>query len=295
MSQSAPITAADLRPGDVLLMLGHGEISKLLAWNGGSEYSHAAVVVDDGDLVEAATVGLRRVSLKERLADTAEVVLMDAYRPSRRDGKPFVAPDEEIVSATARSFIGRPYATQFLTELAIVVTVRGHLPKHEIGRLLVRLALDHHIANVDTSMTCCELVFRAFHDAPVAPANALTPRIFVQPRDPLPMPKIDWIALWKEWQQMRRRASSGPAAKRTNGADAITSEHIDAVPAIGDGELTARIERVRALLAHAPGLEKTLALADGKPIEDPRPNPKTIIPLDLQSSPSVRLLGRLMG
>src|SRR5690606_2207004 len=53
------LPAAELRTGDVLLMMGEGPLSDLIAWASDSIYSHAAIVADAGDLIEASTAGVR--------------------------------------------------------------------------------------------------------------------------------------------------------------------------------------------------------------------------------------------
>ena len=65
---AALLPVAELRTGDVLLMMGEGPLSDLIAWASDSIYSHAALVADAGDLVEASTVGVRRYPLATRLA-----------------------------------------------------------------------------------------------------------------------------------------------------------------------------------------------------------------------------------
>ena len=46
--------------------MGRGQLSKLIAWVGDSAYSHAAMVIGNGELIEAATKGVRHASLAER-------------------------------------------------------------------------------------------------------------------------------------------------------------------------------------------------------------------------------------
>jgi hypothetical protein len=73
----------DLEAGDVLLHMGRGELSKLIAWVGDSQYSHAAVVIDETQLMEAAASGVRLASLVQRTAMIANFHYVDVFRPTR--------------------------------------------------------------------------------------------------------------------------------------------------------------------------------------------------------------------
>ena len=70
-----------LLPGDFGLTLGRSQISKLIAWAGDSLYSHAFLVFDQNQLIEAAPGGVRFVQIAQRMREPS-LLLFDVYRPS---------------------------------------------------------------------------------------------------------------------------------------------------------------------------------------------------------------------
>lgn len=300
---------AEVQAGDVLLSLGHGELSRLLAWNGDSDYSHGALAVGDGDLAEAATTGSRRMAIDDPRR-WGEMVYTDVYRPICAAGERREPRDIDAVVAAGLEMLGRPYPIDFLKQLAIIVTVRQHVPHHAIGRLLVRVALDHLANDESQHLTCTELVFRAFDEAQVQPVRALSPVVKVIPFAEKPRPSVDWLALWKEVEPLlaasktpangkRGGATPLPATPQSDVSALLASGEIprDDHPAITDAAIAKALAAARARHLRAvppPRAPDAKALRRDLRLDIvPNPNPKTVIPVDFQTSPSYRRMGRI--
>lgn len=283
MTQNHPspptIPVRELRSGDLLLSLGEGNLSALLAWNGESAYSHASLVLEDGNLIEATTRGVSISPAVDRPTD-AKIVFTDVYRPVAPNGDSRSEDEMHTVARYARQFDQLPYAMDSLKQLAIFVSVRNHLPKSPMARWIIRVALDHLDKDDSSSLTCTELIYRSYDESPTLPANALRPVIVVQPRRKIPFPKIDWIALRKEIRPMLRGQKS---------AEPMAAEAADSDPGIESGVLQARLEKVRRRLTDGPSASRS------RERNWIHPNPSAIgtIPLDFETSPSFRALGRL--
>ncbi|MEN4902648.1 hypothetical protein [Luteimonas sp. TWI1437] len=300
-----PATEQDLLPGDMLLMLSSGQLSTLIAWCGDSIYSHAAIVADQGDLIEAAASGVRRYPLAQRLVDTAEIVLLDAYRPLAHDGSPLDDADRASVLAKAESMLGIPYPVDALAFLGVVVAVRGKWPQNWLARIVVREALDHLIHDNPSHMICSEVVYRALAECDVQPVGRLAPRIVMTGPTHLPFPKIDAKALLEEvWGLLHPQRQQALAAIRAHlqtdpqaatpplqgaPADAALRERANTVRdrlGLSDLPITTSVDDAGALLEEATPQTPARAI--------PHPNPKLVMPLDLASSPSHTQIGRLL-
>ena len=298
-----PLLPADaLRAGDVLLMMGDGPLSDLIAWASDSIYSHAALVADAGDLIEAATAGVRRYPLATRLGDQAHYHFIDALRMHAPQG-PLDAADGAAVLAKAVAMLGTPYPVDQLALFGAIMAVRGKWPEHAWGRLLVRVALDHALPQDTGRVVCSEVVYRAYAECAALPQGRLAPVIVVGPRGTAPFPDIDWKALFDEiWPLLHpaNQARLQPARLRLNamrsGELQTLHAEVDALPQISDAELEAARQ---AVLGHA-GLPGNIGAAaeelrrDGDGTVVPDPNPRLVSPQDLAASPSLSLLGRLM-
>ena len=299
MNEIQPARAGDLETGDILLMLGQGPLSDLIAWASDGPYSHAAMVADGGDLIEAAASGVRRYPLAQRLADQVNYHYIDAFR-AQAEGAPLAADDLGDVLAKAVSMLGIPYPVDQLALLGAVMAVRGKWPVHPLARLLVREALDHAVPDDAGRVVCSEMVYRAYSECAAMPEGRLAPEIVVGERGDAPFPDIDWKALFEEvWPLLRpqRRQALQSSMTRVN---ALKSGDVAGVLAAADGVAVsdAELEQARlAVLARfdvAPAAAgENALLADGAPV-DRRPNPKLVSPQDLAASPSVVALGRLM-
>ena len=287
--------AATLQAGDVLLMLGEGPLSQLIAWCGDSIYSHAALVAAGGDLIEAAAKGVRRYPLAQRIADQANYHFVDAFRPLARDGSALDDGDRASVLAHAQSLLGTPYPLDQLATLGVLVAVRGKLPRQPLARLVVREALDRLVRDDPSHMVCSELVYRSFAECDAQPRGRLAPRIVSAPRGSEPFPQVDWKALWDEvWPLLRpqRQAVLADATRAALAGDAQAERRL-ATPAPDDG-LEDSLAQARAALgvADAPAMLSGAAATPPVPATDP--NPRLVTPLDLALTPSHVALGRVM-
>jgi hypothetical protein len=301
-----------LEAGDVLLMMGRSQLSSLIAWCGDSIYSHAALVADAGDLIEAAASGIRRYPLARRLQDGANYAFIDAFRPLSSDRRPIGADDMAQVLRHAQALLGVPYPVDMLATLGVILAIRGKWPVHPLARIVVREALDHLVRDNPSHMVCSEAVYRCFAECDVQPRGRLAPEIVLQPRGTEPFPDIDWRALWEEvWPLIRpqRRVSLVAVDEALRHelhpqADSDVLEAGSAVGPVSDLELVRLATAARAGLGVADqaspsqGMleQATMAsagdLAPVRPIPDP--NPKLVSPLDLATTPCHVRLGRVM-
>lgn len=296
-----PLPIADLQTGDILLMLGEGPLSELIAWASDGAYSHAAVVADGGDLIEAAASGVRRYPLAQRIGDQANYHFIDAYRMHGDGGGPLDAADLADVLAKAETLLGIPYPVDQLALLGAIMAVRGKWPVHPWARLLVRVALDHALPDSTGGMVCSEVVYRAYAECAAVPAGRLAPEIVVGVRGTAPFPDIDWKALFDEiWPLLRPGGRQSLQAPR-NQLNAMKSVEMSglgeadgSLPAVSDDEL--ELARQAVLAQSAPTMANAGAdalLRTGAGPVDPKPNPRLVSPEDLADSPSVGRLGRL--
>jgi len=291
--------AGDLETGDVLLMLGQGPLSDLIAWASDGPYSHAAMVADGGDLIEAAASGVRRYPLARRLADQVNYHYIDAFRV-QAEGAQLAANDLGDVLAKAVAMLGIPYPVDQLALLGAVMAVRGKWPVHPLARLLVREALDHAVPDDAGRVVCSEMVYRAYSECAAMPSGRLAPEIVVGERGDAPFPDIDWKALFDEvWPLLRprRRQALQSSMARVNALKSGDATGVLAAAdsvAVSDAELEQARLAVLARFDVEPAAVGENALLAGAAPVDRRPNPKLVSPQDLAASPSVVALGRLM-
>jgi hypothetical protein len=272
MSDTLPsLQPAQLEPGDILLHMGTGELSKLIAWVGDGLYSHAALVIEGGRLIEAAAAGVRHATLADRTRMTANFRYIDVFRPLRPgllDTKGIAA-----VLAAAEVYLGRPYPMTSLVTLGIACAVRNKVPSDPDMRKAIRMALDLVIENDTSKVVCSELVYRGFDEATTRPAHALRLEVIVQPPIRTPLPAIDINALLAEClDDYRRSLPKGKAALTFN------------APA-GEADVDELLKRARTTLG--------LGGPRSPSANDYVPNPKTVLPADLEYSPGVKKIGRL--
>jgi hypothetical protein len=270
--QSDSLRTSDLQPGDVLLHMGTGELSKLIAWVGDSAYSHAAMVIGGNQLIEAAASGVRHAGLAERTRMLANFHYIDAYRPLRPTAQDVRGRDALL--AAAEVYLGRPYPMTSLLTLGVICAVRNKTPGGVAMQQVLRMALDLVVHNDASQVVCSELVYRAFDEAATTPAHALRLPLTTQWVAPTPMPKIDVGTLLAEclddYQRSRPKAPA-MTLSATEGTD----------PA----QLAELLAQARASL----DLDGAVMSGAG----DHAPNPKTVLPADLQFSPGLHKLGRL--
>lgn len=311
-STPSAFASGGLEAGDILLMMGRSELSALIAWCGDSIYSHAALVADGGDLIEAAASGIRRYPLSRRLLDDGNYAFIDAFRPLANDGAAIGIEDMGQVLRHAQSLLGVPYPVDMLATLGVILAVRGKWPLHPLARIVVREALDHLVRNNPSHMVCSEAVYRCFAECDVVPQGRLAPEIVLQSRGTEPFPDIDWKALWEEvWpliRPQRRVALAGVDESLRHvlhaGSDAGPLYEAGAASGpVSDLELSRLALAARSELGIGGPMLQQDVRADGaaspagelpplQPIPDP--NPKLVSPLDLATTPSHVVLGRVM-
>lgn len=271
MMADRPLTPNDLLPGDVLLHMGAGELSKLIAWVGDSRYSHAALVVRGGELIEAAASGVRHARLADRTRLVRAFRWIDVYRPLRPSAGDAAGVDAVLHAADA--YLGRPYPMTSLLLLGVTCAVRNKLTDDPDLRVALRMALDLVVRNDTDKVVCSELVYRAFDEAATRPPHALRLPVETRAAPHRPMPAIDVEALIAECLDDYRRSLPAAPASRSLTAEASPQE------------LAALLAQARDRL----GLDDAVvASGDGY-----APNPKTVLPADLEFSPGLREAGRL--
>jgi hypothetical protein len=295
MSQTSypDLMIADLQPGDVCLMMSSGQLSKLISWVGDSPYSHAFLIYDNSQLIEAALSGLRLYPIAERLADTTEVLLIDVYRPSTVSGHPFGPAEISAMQATAKEFVGLPYARNALVDIAMMSALRNKLPDSETLRWVLRVAMSHAVKDDPSTMMCSELVYRILQQAGTIPAGSLRPTIISAFRSHAPLPPIDVKALLKELEQIFVPPKASTSVSNTNAPPpplALPTAQSAGLTAYQNqepvgGELSDLADALRA--KHLP------PQASAPVLIVPDPNPKTVFPVDLATSPSLRFIGRM--
>jgi len=302
LQPAAPRFPVDqLQVGDLLLMLGKSQLSKLIAWFGDSRYSHVSLVSVDGLLIEGIRPAVKESPLADRLAADGPVVFVDAYRSLAADGGALDADDRAAVLRHARSMIGTTFAQDDLVTIGLLVALRGkprHLPVWL--RWLIREATEHAIRADSDRMLCSEFAYRAFADADTVPAGRLArPIVPGEPSD-LPFPDVDYVKLQEEVREMLKPKHK-VLEQNAVGSDAIMGsapvwDTVDALD-LDDPALDASIMALRERLGLESAHVETANAVDGMlgagwPGLGP-PNPKLVRPRDLADSPASRFLGRL--
>ena len=285
-----PIDLTAVRAGDVLLHMGRGEISKLIAWASDSGYSHAALVFDGKTVAEAVSVGVRKTGLAGRSVDAADFTLIDVFRFGGAD----TGLDPEALAALQAKmdgFMGAAYPLDELFELGVVCALRSKLDWPEPARWFLRVVLDHVIHTDPARLVCSEFVYRSFAEAATTPAGRLRPRIEVLDQPATPFPHIDWLALLKEYEAARHRSPNRTLPPAPTAGD-VRGLQVGSVTraAEPDADIAARADQIRRARAGVAAR----GLAQPAAIEDPWPNPATVTPADLANSPSFGKVGRLL-
>jgi len=208
---------------------------------------------------------VRTYDLATRLADTTDYAFIDAYR---RAEEPDGLRDVEVtaVRKVADGYMGTPYPLSELGLLGVACALRDKIPLNDTLRLWLREIIDACFDHTPNYQVCSETVYRCYNEAVVAPS--VKPRIIISPLLDIPFPDIDVKELieeiWHAWQQAHPGTAIAPMGH------------------VSEDDLLKRYARVRSKLGAGP-------------VVDPDPNPRTILPRDLQDSPDFMLLGRVTG
>ena len=283
------ITIDGLQEGDILLMLGDGPLSDLIAWASDGPYSHAALVVDGGDLLEASFAGVRRAPLRDRVKELAHYHFIDAWRPHDAGGQPWGTADRALGRERAERMLGAPYPVDQLALFGAVMAVRGKWPKHPLLRKLVRIALDRALPSESPALVCSEVVYRAWAECDAAPRGRMALPIIEGERGDAPFPAIDWQRLYDEIGPLLFPAPEGEALRGAAPAD--VGALLGSADEVPDEVLD---EARRRLLGATAGQARLRSAGTASAGASVAPNPRLVSPQDLANSPGTTLLGRLM-
>jgi len=149
-------TLEELRAGDVLLSQGRGWLSRLMAWNAECPYSHAALVLGDGTLIEAMPPRVRRRPVTAMFAPRCQPRLVDVWRPVNRDGSELSDAQRTRIASAAVRWLGWPFAGLKMAWLAVQTLLR-----HKLRVRRWSLPAPRH----DRGLSCTEYVCRVLHEA----------------------------------------------------------------------------------------------------------------------------------
>jgi len=277
MKTMANIPVKDLRPGDLLLHYSKGEISKLIQWVSDSDYSHVAMVFEPGLLAEAISGGVGfDHSLAKRAADTINFHRIDAARPTRPDPLPAAA--LQRLQDSAKALKGSKFALNQMFELGLICAVKNKAPPDIATKKLVTWILETLVPQDPQRLVCSEFVYLAFHGAKVP---ELDPVITVQTRARRPFPKIDWVALWREYEHASGQHAPAIAADTTALSSVTVPDHI----------ANAVTLRYQAAVTHTSNLLRPGLHSGAGDLHSPATNPEIVLPQDLAGSPTFRVLG----
>lgn len=282
-TQSYPdLDQSELLPGDLGLTLGRSEISKLIAWAGDSLYSHAFIVFDRNQLIEAAPGGVRLVQIAQRMREPS-LMLFDVYRPSNAAGASYSSQEIAAIQAKAQEYIGRGYPLNELLQLGLMCALRNKIPNSETIRWVLRIAMDALIQDDPKMMMCSELIFRILREANVQPKGVLEPAIINPARSHAAMPPINLIQLVREIEALFPKAGGAELTGLSETSAAYAAFNNKIAPSAD--ELEEKTKLIRAQFIQPDSKAGVFVV--------PNPNPKTVLPADLERSPSTRFLGRM--
>jgi len=267
------IDPAQLRAGDVLLMKGIGAVSDLVAWFGDSIYSHAAIMVDAEYFVEAAPPVSRRVRLADRLKQVQHYDFVTAMRPTRASGQPLDRVERAAVAEASLAYVDVKYPLDSLVQMALAAALRNRVPANAGLRWLLRQVLDRLHDFDPTQLVCSELVYAALREAKLAPALIISAQL------DQPLPKVDVGELIRAWLELR--------GKRAGTIELTQGEALE----LDEASLMESFEQVRQQRLDAPAKAARERALGMPPVLNP--NPRNVLPVDLETSPQLRLLGRL--
>lgn len=276
------LSRRDLRPGDVLLCRGRGEISDLVCALGGSSYSHSALW--DGERVVCATPKGVRARALERVEERHAA--LDVYRFRFYDhvlGEP--GWPAKPVLAAAHEWLGDDYAYHELFLAGLLVAVRQPpepaVQEQALQLMAGRIAefTHNHITNHKRlPIACAEVVSGAFWEAEAIPERkfALSVRIdgsdaFPGVPSAAPGPPAEPVELLPDYERLAQDCGRLLLAARPDVADGIRA-----------------LQHVHADARRRPGLDGLIVTAGDSllPLG-------CVTPRDLARSPSLERIGGL--
>mgnify|MGYP000583083838 CR=1 FL=1 len=281
------MSAIEPKTGDVLLMMSTDELSKLIAWFGDSQYSHSALMVSEGVLMESIAAGITETKLTDLKQPDFNIKYVDVYRSLDREGNFFTDSQQLAILASARQFMGIPFEFGKLVQIGVLAAVRQKIPANPIIRRLLRLAFDHVLANKEKAMTCSQFVYSSLLRADVAPSASVTPRITHSGPSGLSFPdNIDWHELVREIKALL------PEHEQIENSYWLINEiQSDEISVLSDAALLQKAAEVRSALGFTEEDEIRIASHLIGDIID-NPNPKLVTPGDLFATPDHFAQGR---
>jgi hypothetical protein len=184
--------------------------------------------------------------------------------------------------------------------LGIVCAVRNKIPGSRDLRRVIRMALDLVIENNVDKVVCSELVYRGFDESKTSPIHALRLPINTRSRQHTPLPEIDLLSLAHECLDDLRRADHKPSvaseiallAAPMHGMHDVAAAAIADTP--DDRELERRLQQARSQLGLVASPLLSTQPATSLALPEPVPNPKTVLPADLEHSAGLLKIGRLI-
>lgn len=155
-----------LQPGDVLVFkAGDDWVGKSIAWLTDSDVSHAAMMLNDGKMVEMGTSGIHAGNVEVLDGDRAVLLRLDP----EKDPEPLVNAAQKYIDSKTRYDFP---ALAFLGGLIIYRKIRPTPKFIAVTDLLLRAAcvvLDKLIQEVilknpDKAMVCSQLVYQIYED-----------------------------------------------------------------------------------------------------------------------------------
>lgn len=267
------LTVADLQPGDLLLSKARTEIGKLIAWVGDTDYSHAAVVFSRDDLVEATPPKVRLASLADRAAQGDKLEHLDVFRPRTLHDRPLDDTNLAALQMAGNTHVGKSYAASLLPFIAISGAIRNKTTDDERLRFLLKLIIDAVMPSDADALICTELAYRVYDAGGYTKDYShLKPVLIPVPPQHPAWPGIDLVRLYLEIREllgdrMRLLADAPPGTATAR-------------------ELQDSYDRAMSRLGLGLGLGQGATRLLGT-------NPKAVILIDLEHSPTFSRLGRL--
>lgn len=156
------LSESDLQIADILLSTGSATVSRVIRGATGSNYSHAAIYIGNGNIIEAVGDGVQLKSLKRAMTDDS---LVSVYRHSNLSSG-----QGQKAVAYARLQVGKPYDSAGAAGGGLT-SGRGIVIAVFLGPLLAGIGFAADIRNrnnPEAAFYCSELVALSFAHAGVS-------------------------------------------------------------------------------------------------------------------------------